>query len=560
MDRSYQNWKSLKHQPLVINIAGPPRCGRKLVATLLADKLKRYFPSKRIASLHMGQIFRVLAKRALQEGLTMADLKPNLTSTDQLLNKIAGEIDFRFDELTGLSVGGLDEEQLQELDWDLDVDNIVSSVAHHEPARRTLMSVRQKIRNALENWADIVVTSEAGQHPRAQINFYLFATTENRARLFCEALRRKKVEFDPAAVLATTFQRDQEEYQVYGGPPYQASTEDPAARLRRYPGQFTALDINSANEFEIAEKILPIVLALWETFRQSRQARERLLEAFVHDRAKSGVGRLSLLMLKGGPVGGLAGELHSKIVTRIAHGGYFDYVLGSLTENRLESVIKRWSRVQSWSRELVGRIQANPQSLGGRLDLAGEVSYRADSYDHIRMERALDELMKEAHLDPVLTQTILKLRFFLDYVKQECQYIVLWRNANRKDILSAWGIDKDAANNEVQKASADSKAENGPVAEIDEQDFVKLVLVGAGDSNNAHSGSLRNLVYQELHNGSLKTMVQKRMFEGLIPADLYSILNAVHAPNGPMTDELPTELTLLPFRDVSLFTAFACFK
>jgi hypothetical protein len=51
----------------------------------------------------------------------------------------------------------------------------------------------------------------------------------------------------------------------------------------------------------------------------------------------------------------------------------------------------------------------------------------------------------------------------------------------------------------------------------------------------------------------LETIVQDRLNEGLAEEDLFSIFNAVHGPNGPMTDELPIELALLPLQDVHLF-------
>jgi hypothetical protein len=176
------------------------------------------------------------------------------------------------------------------------------------------------------------------------------------------------------------------------------------------------------------------------------------------------------------------------------------------------------------------------------------------------MQRAIEELMKLEHRQKASHATILKLRFFLDYVKQECQYVLLWRNSDRDKILSSWEIDKDAAEHEIQKASVEKNRQNFSISEMDEQDFVKLLLVGAGDSNKAHPGSLRHLVYRQLIGGSLKTIVRNRIREGLAEADLFSILNAVHGPNGPVTDELPTELSLLPLRDVHLFSAFARLK
>jgi hypothetical protein len=58
----------------------------------------------------------------------------------------------------------------------------------------------------------------------------------------------------------------------------------------------------------------------------------------------------------------------------------------------------------------------------------------------------------------------------------------------------------------------------------------------------------------------LETIVQDRLNEGLAEEDLFSSFNAVHGPNGPMTDELPIELALLPLQDVHLFSAFARFN
>jgi hypothetical protein len=493
------------------------------------------------------------------DGLTLENLQTDLARTDEKLDRIARELTCDFEPSTArISIGNLNEDALEELDWDLDVDNIVSFIAHREPSRTTLRPLRQRIRNALENYADILVTSEAGQHPRAEINFYLFSDTENRARLFGNALRRKSITFDPEAVLSSTFRRDQEEFEV-AGISYEKPTEDPAGRLYRYPGQFTAIDANTNSEVEIVQKILPTVLASWDNFRQGRFLREKLLEAFVHDRAYSSVGRMSILMLKGGSLGGLAGEVHSKIIKRIARDGHFDYVLGSLIENRMESVIRRWSRVLSWSRELVGRLEATADSEPS-LSFARELCFRAENFDHIRMGRAIEELMKREHHDKASHEAILKLRFFLDYVNQECQYVLLWRNSERDKILRSWEIDHDAAEQEIQKASAEKKLQHLQISEMDEQDFVKLVLVGDGDSNKAHPGSLRQMVYRELNEGSLKTIVQDRINEGLAEEDLFSILNAVHGPNGPMTDELPIELALLPLRDVHLFSAFARFN
>ena len=560
MERSYQKWKSLDHQPLIINVAGPPRCGRKIVARLLAHRLQSFFPSLKIASLHMGHIFRVLAKRALLDGLTLENLQTDLWRTDEILDRIARDLTCDFEQSSArISIGNLNEDALEELDWDLDVDNIVSFIAHREPSRTTLRQVRQRIRSALENYADILVTSEAGQHPRAEINFYLFADIENRARLFGNALRRKSISFDPEAVLSSTYRRDQEEFEI-AGISYVKPTEDPAGRLHRYPGQFTAIDANTTSEVEIVQKILPTVLASWDNFRQGRFLREKLLEAFVHDRAHSSVGRMSILMLKGGSLGGLAGEVHSKIIKRIARDGHFDYVLGSLTENRMEFVIRRWSRVLTWSRELVRRLEATASDPEPALRFARELCFRAENFDHIRMERAIEELMKGKHHHNGAHKMILKLRFFLDYVKKECQYVLLWRNSERDKILSSWEIDQDAVEQEIKKASAEKGLPYVSISEMDEQDFVKLVLVGDGDSNKARPGSLRHMVYRELIEGSLKTIVQERINEGLAEGDLFSILNAVHGPNGPMTNELPMELALLPLRDVHLFSAFARFN
>ncbi len=64
---SYDNWKGLKREPLILNIAGAPRCNRKRVAASLAAALKKIFPALTIASFHPGRFFRVLTKLALDE-------------------------------------------------------------------------------------------------------------------------------------------------------------------------------------------------------------------------------------------------------------------------------------------------------------------------------------------------------------------------------------------------------------------------------------------------------------------------------------------------------------
>ena len=263
-----------------------------------------------------------------------------------------------------------------------------------------------------------------------------------------------------------------------------------------------------------------------------------------------------MLMLKGGEFGGLSGVINSKILRRLASKGHFDYVLGTLTENRLESVIRRWGRIRSWSQDLRDTIEADVRVPRYCKERIRELVYRAEGYDHIRMGRAIEQLIAFPHQNETLIQEVRRIQFFLQYVRQECQYILLWRNSNRSDVVKSWGIKESILRDELDKAVASEKIKDSDYLRLDEQDFVKLVLVGDGNSDKAHPGSLRNIVNQELVSGSMRDMVHAEMIRGLSKEHLFSIANAVHGPNGPMEDELPLEITLLPFKDVAMFTAF----
>jgi hypothetical protein len=563
MKINYDNWKGLKRQPLILNIAGPPRCDRKRVAEGLAAALKKNFPALTVVGLHPGRLFRVLTKLALDQGVLRYEGDVPVIQDHPALERIAGQIATAFDG-EAISINGFDRRALEALDWEPCVDNAVSLIAESEPARSTLLRTSRMLDQQVEDRAEIVVTSGMGQHPRAHINFFLAARPPQRARLFVEGARAHGADIDDDSALASTLRRD---LQAQRGTRASAretieDEEDATDILRRYPGQFIVLDANQAAASELVERMLPAVLAMRDKALYGQVQRDELLTAFLDDRRLTGAGSLSLLMLKGGPLGGLNGTINAEILKQFASGGDFDYIAGAVAENRLEAVVRRKGRIREWSRSLRALGEKSGGLSDDRKHWLHDLADSADGYDHLGFIRSLEHLaglVDYSSPGDGLAREVLRIKFFLRYITHECQYLLLRRRAERSDVLRAWGINARTARAELEKAFFQRKIETSALNEIDEQDFVKLLLVGDGNSDKAHQGSLRQRVYKEFTRGPWREVVEEEVKKGLKPEHLLAIANAVHGPGGPFGasgDELPTEIALLSLEDTRLFKAF----
>ena len=114
------------------------------------------------------------------------------------------------------------------------------------------------------------------------------------------------------------------------------------------------------------------------------------------------------------------------------------------------------------------------------------------------------------------------------YMNRPVQWILLERNAERKDIMSKLGL-----NESIVKDLLKGKDYN----EVVEQDFIKTVVVGATNMRKAHKGSLRNLAIKEIDEKGISNVLN------LEENDFYPFIqNVVHCP---WAEELDVDLNLL---------------
>lgn len=92
------------------------------------------------------------------------------------------------------------------------------------------------------------------------------------------------------------------------------------------------------------------------------------------------------------------------------------------------------------------------------------------------------------------------------------------------------------------------------MAYFDEQEFVKLILIGSATEEGVPGNGIRSLVWNVLR--TKPTNWLKDIIEGDLSIDDFaSIVNGIHGPNSPRGDmELQKEIMLLPLEDVTAFS------
>jgi hypothetical protein len=212
-------------------------------------------------------------------------------------------------------------------------------------------------------------------------------------------------------------------------------------------------------------------------------------------------------------------------------------------------------------------IQPIPITLRKLLD---DLDYGLETLDHWRLSIWLDKLqgVRQAERSRIPMRSrreLARIFAFLQYVLAPSQYVLLLRTKPRIKIMTGWKLRSSSKIRKRLYHRGGLRMRPGVplqryISSLDEQAFVKLVLVGSIDE----PGSLRHLVWEILQSRPVP-WPQAFGEENLSVRDLAKIMNGVHGPNGPQEivdstglrrRELQEELTFLSVDDILRFREF----
>lgn len=584
------HWK-LPNAPIWINVAGARGAGKRRVASELyrrcVERMRNGWDVGSVAVFIPGNVVRFIAQ--------MVDLdqeqKVQLGQAIELFEKYRRRIELG------------DEESLTSVlqtcaEWSLsdrpqveglinqrkcaEIERLINLFEYEPEVRQNLRQILRKIRHFLSNTinAQIIISGNPGHFPTATLNFFLLRPRESRIKALNEINGAGDVVTQQDLSEESRVKRDYEVFQSRF-----ERESDPSARLIRYPGHFIPVSILEGeieDALDTMERHLRAVVSVQMEMKSQRRKLATLLE---QDRLQAPQGRFSILLLKGGGFDKFYGSVNGAILRRLTERRHFDIFLGCKRRVSLDHALIRWNFLEERMLDLKHKLhprgaRPNNEMSGGKfVEILDEVIYLMQIHDHWRLNRRLEELNKDRSNFPLeIREIISRALTFLKYVTTTSQYMLLKRCSAREDIVIDWGLGKGELMDgvrRVQKKKYFDVDALPPIREMDgsellknkkilreflshfdEQEFVKLILIGAAGEDLDQGKSLRSMVWSVLKSKP------HGWFDDLIEADLSiddfaSIVNGIHGPNGPRGDdmELQKEILLLPAEDVVTFNS-----
>jgi len=190
-------------QAIVITIDGPAGTGKSTVAHRLARRLGLDF-------LDTGAMYRAAALVALENNIDPAD--------GQALARAVERSKMHFDWDADPPRMMLDDRDVSDRIRDLDVSEIVSTVAAQTPVRHVLVEHQRRIWKQHRRLVSEGRDQGSIVFPDAPVRFFLEADPEVRAQRRIEQLRRAGKAVDEAQVMADITRRDQLDMSRTDGP------------------------------------------------------------------------------------------------------------------------------------------------------------------------------------------------------------------------------------------------------------------------------------------------------------------------------------------------------
>ncbi|MCX5693486.1 MAG: (d)CMP kinase [Candidatus Omnitrophica bacterium] len=337
-----------------------------------------------------------------------------------------------------------------------------------------------------------------------------------------------------------------------------AGTYTPRMLTRPFPGmpgplrdkpKVTSVVVREKTYSFYRSRLDRIITTIWER-AQSQEVRfipekaiGKIIDMVQNDRAKSeGRGYISSFLFIGGNVGGLEPQVYTQTLERLSK----HYLYYTTPERRIgeEGVFGR--RGMSGLQHSLRSMQLNDKYTTEFLN-------RAKDLIKERNMRGLKAWIEEAkQIDPE-EAGIKTLRCALDYLSKEGSQVVLYRIVSRAEIIKEYirgehGEELDIA--DAERKARDLLSGKDPY-KVDEQDFLRLIVRGETDPNDAHSGSLsHDLLRHYEEGGILKGALVENVAKYNIPKKaLISIMCVFRCPS---RSELFSDLAQLPQEDIGL--------
>ncbi len=582
------NWE-LPNDPIWINVAGARGTEKRKIALELyqycVEKAKTEWGIKSVVVFIPGNVGRFIAQMVDLEQEQEAQLDQAISLFEEYRQRIEHDNKEALAEILEASVKWNLDDQSQSGTAiaqykNAEVERLVNLFEYEQGIRQNLRQILRKIRHYLSYTfnAEIIISGNPGHFPNAILNFFLLRPREVRMEVLNKINRAEDVVTRHDSNEERRVKRD---YEIFQGK--EERETDPSARLVRYPGHFVPVSIVETKLEDAITRMQRHLEATVSAQLDRKKQRRELISLFEQDRRQTPQGRFSILLLKGGGFDKFYGSVNAAILRRLTEKGHFDIFLGCTRQVSLDHALIRWNFLEERMSDVRHKLQfegklprENTSEFLGILD---EVIYLMQIHDHWRLNKRLEEVNNDRSRFPLeVRELISRALTFLKYVTTASQYILLKRCSPREDIIIDWGLSKDeimegisraAKNNyfgiEILPSIADiddrELSKNKEVlrellSHFDEQEFVKLILIGSAGEDLDQGRNLRSMVWNVLKSKP------HGWFDDLIEADLSiddfaSIVNGVHGPNGPRgTDrEFQKEILLLPSEDVTSFSS-----
>ncbi|MDD2689499.1 MAG: DUF4922 domain-containing protein, partial [Candidatus Omnitrophica bacterium] len=261
----------------------------------------------------------------------------------------------------------------------------------------------------------------------------------------------------------------------------------------------------------------------------------RIMQSHLErDRSENMGGTFALAILKGGVRGGRSTSIRRDIEEFFSKLGYEVYE-GAVIKLEAKDVLRRWG--ETGIMDSLKAMENNPHF---------SPDFIAEGEGFVRTLQGMafnSWLLRAQQLDP-RDKACQELRYAMFYLASDSQVLYLKRLLRRKLVLSKSGIRERVARRLLGGKD---------IEEVDEQDFVKM-LIGYRDPFRAEKKTLRRkIVARELTKGKLYWVLQEAMERyGLGDQEQVGVIaNAIHAPS---SEELPLEIELMSDTDLEQFT------
>ncbi|MCX5714621.1 MAG: (d)CMP kinase, partial [Candidatus Omnitrophica bacterium] len=331
-----------------------------------------------------------------------------------------------------------------------------------------------------------------------------------------------------------------------------------AQEVSLYPGAYEVLNIANMAQDEQSERVYTYISTQLDTYIAQRAAQEAIFEIILGDRAQVKEGTVSCFLLKGGEHGSVASAVKDDIL-RALPADEFRLIEGDIALAGLESVLSRWEKPLS---KQVGRPAAAEKEASGLFDEQGidyslvqEMKKKGlGANDPWLFARYLLELQK-SYPEAKKIKNLVKL---WGYMNERSQYIFVIRLVSRRAIINRLQLSpqdladliEDVQPEWFQAFSEGTLSGEGLVTriveELDEQDFLKFVVVGPTNPLKAKPGTLRGVIAKHLTEGALSHILTQAEAMGIKKSKAAIMFNGVHCP---ATDELAIEISLLSAPD-----------